>query len=151
MIGRRLIEKKPYLRGAQMSSHVKSKAQAIHARLGHSVIDSDGHWREFEPIAMDYLKDVAGAKVVEKWTSRLRGLGEGSFAQMTKQEKIDKRAGQPPWWALPIKNTLDMATSFIPRLMHNRLEDMGLDFAILYPTGSQLFAPYLGDDELRQA
>jgi hypothetical protein len=23
---------------------------------------------------------------------------------MTKQEKIEKRAGQPPWWALPIKN-----------------------------------------------
>jgi len=134
-----------------MSSNSKSQSKAIRARLGHPVIDSDGHWREFEPIAMDYLKEVAGAKVVEKWTSRLRGLGEGAFAQMTKQEKLDKRAGQPPWWALPIKNTLDMATSFIPRLMHDRLEDMGLDFAILYPTGSQLFAPYLGDDELRQA
>jgi len=134
-----------------MSSNGESKSKAIHARLGHAVIDSDGHWREFEPIAMDYLKDTAGPKVVEKWTSRLRGLGEGSFAQMSKQEKIDKRAGQPPWWALPIKNTLDMATSFIPRLMHERLEDMGLDFAVLYPTGSQLFAPYLGDDELRRA
>ena len=134
-----------------MSSHGKSKSKAIHARLGHPVIDSDGHWREFEPIAMDYLKEVAGPKIVERWTSRLRGLGEGAFAQMTQQEKLDKRAGQPPWWALPIKNTLDLATSFIPSLMHERLEDMGLDFAVLYPTGSQLFAPYLGDDELRQA
>ena len=49
-----------------MSSHNKSKSKAIHARLGHSVIDSDGHWREFEPIAMDYLKDVASAQIVEK-------------------------------------------------------------------------------------
>ena len=98
-----------------MSGNGTSKSQAIRARLGHPVIDSDGHWREFEPIAMDYLKDTAGPKVVEKWTSRLRGLGEGAFAQMSKQEKLDKRAGQPPWWALPIKNTLDMATSFIPR------------------------------------
>ncbi len=56
-----------------MSANSKSKSKAIHARLGHPVIDSDGHWREFEPIAMDYLKDVAGPKVVEKWTSRLRG------------------------------------------------------------------------------
>jgi len=135
----------------RMSANSKSKSKAIHARLGHPVIDSDGHWREFEPIAMDYLREVAGPQIVEKWTSRLRGLGEGAFAQMSKQEKLDKRAGQPPWWALPIKNTLDMATSFIPRLMHDRLEDMGLDFAVLYPTGSQLFAPYLGDDELRQA
>ena len=35
--------------------------------------------------------------------------------------------------------------------MHDRLEDMGLDFAILYPSASQLFAPYVGDEELRQA
>src|SRR5919197_4652784 len=143
--------KKPYPRGVPMSANGQSQSKAIRARLGHPVIDSDGHWREFEPIAMDYLRDTAGPKIVEKWTSRLRGLGEGAFAQMSKQEKLDKRAGQPPWWARPIKNTLDMATSFIPRLMHDRLADMGLDFAVLYPTGSQLFAPYLGDDELRQA
>lgn len=70
-----------------------SKSQAIRARLGHPVIDSDGHWREFEPIAMDYLRDSAGPKVVEKWTSRFRGLGQGSFEQIRKQERIDTRAG----------------------------------------------------------
>jgi hypothetical protein len=44
-----------------------------------------------------------------------------------------------------------MATSFIPRLMYERLEEMGLDFAVLYPTSVQLFAPYIRDDELRQS
>jgi hypothetical protein len=73
-----------------MSSIGKSKSKAIHDRLGHPVIDSDGHWREFEPIALDYLKETAGAKVVEKWTSRLRALGEGEFSKMTKAEKIDR-------------------------------------------------------------
>ena len=134
-----------------MSSIGKSKSKDIHARLGHPVIDSDGHWREFEPIALDYLEEAAGASVVEKWTSRLRALGEGDFARMTKLERLDKRAGQPPWWALAVNNTLDMATSFIPRLMHDRLEEMGLDFAVLYPTHCQLFAPYVGDEELRKA
>ena len=126
-------------------------SKAIRARLSHPVIDSDGHWREFEPIAMDYLRSVAGPKVVEKWGSRLRALGEGSFAKLSRQEKFDKRAGQPPWWALASPNTLDTATSFLPRLMYDRLEEMGLDFAILYPSSSQLFAPYLGDEELRRA
>src|SRR6266436_9136492 len=129
----------------------KSRSRAIHDRLSHPVIDSDGHWREFEPIAMEYLRETAGPQVVEKWTSRLRALGEGDFVRMTREERLDKRAGQPPWWALPVKNTLDMATSFIPRLMHQRLEEMGLDFAVLYPTHAQLFAPYVGDAELRQA
>lgn len=134
-----------------MSSNGKSKSRQIHDRLGHQVIDSDGHWREFEPIALDYLKATAGAKAVERWTSRLRALGEGDFAKMTRQERLDRRASQPAWWGLPVKNTIDLATSFIPRLMHQRLEDMGIDFAILYPTHCQLFAPYIGDEELRRA
>src|SRR5690242_7540951 len=118
-----------------------SKSSEIHARLAHPVIDSDGHWREFEPIAMDYLKEAAGGKLVERWNSRLRALGEGDFVKMTTQERLDRRAGQPPWWALPVKNTLDLATSFIPGLMYQRLNEMGLDFAVLYPTHCQLFAP----------
>jgi hypothetical protein len=134
-----------------MSSNGKSKSTEIHTRLNHPVIDSDGHWREFEPIAMDYLKSAAGPKVVERWNSRLRALGEGDFVRMSRQERLDRRAGQPPWWALPVKNTLDMATSFIPGLLHDRLPEIGLDFAVLYPTHCQLFAPYVGDEELRQS
>jgi predicted TIM-barrel fold metal-dependent hydrolase len=134
-----------------MSAHGNSKSKQIHARLSHPVIDSDGHWREFEPIALDYLKEAGGPQIVERWTSRLRALGEGDFVKMTRQERVERRAGQPPWWALPVKNTLDLATSFIPRLMHDRLEEMGLDFAVLYPTHCQLFAPYVGDEELRKA
>ena len=134
-----------------MSSNGKTQSQQIHDRLGHPVIDSDGHWREFEPIALDYLKETAGPKAVERWTSRLRALGEGDFARMTQEQRLERRASQPAWWGMPVKNTLDMATSFIPRLMHSRLESMGLDFAVLYPTHCQLFAPYIGDEELRKA
>ncbi|HLW71472.1 MAG TPA: amidohydrolase family protein [Candidatus Binataceae bacterium] len=129
----------------------KSKSQMIHARLGHPVIDSDGHWREFEPIALDYLKETAGAKAVERWSSRVRFLSEADFTKLTVAQRLDRRASQPAWWGMPVKNTLDVATSFLPRLMHERLEQMGLDFAILYPTHCQLFAPYIGDEELRRA
>src|SRR5271168_4587839 len=102
----------------------KSKSQTIHDRLGHPVIDSDGHWREFEPIALDYLKETAGTKAVERWTSRLRFLSEADFTKLTVAQKLDRRASQPAWWGMPVKNTLDVATSFIPRLMHDRLEQM---------------------------
>lgn len=134
-----------------MPSSGKSRSKAIHDRLSHPVIDSDGHWREFEPIALEYLRDAAGATAVERWKSRLRALGEGDFMKMTRRERLDRRASQPAWWGMPVKNTLDVATSFIPRLMHDRLEEMGLDFAVLYPTHCQLFAPYIGDEELRRA
>jgi hypothetical protein len=101
-------------RVAGCSSNGKSKSQQIHDRLGHQVIDSDGHWREFEPIALDYLKAAAGTKAVERWTSRLRALGEGDFARMTREQRLERRASQPAWWGMPVKNTLDVATSFIP-------------------------------------
>jgi predicted TIM-barrel fold metal-dependent hydrolase len=134
-----------------MSSNGKTKSQQIHDHLGYPVIDSDGHWREFEPIAMDYLRDTAGARTVERWNSRVRALGEGDFAKMSREQRLDRRASQPAWWGMPVKNTLDVATSFLPRMMHERLPAMGLDFAILYPTHCQLFAPYVGDEELRRA
>lgn len=128
----------------------KSSRQ-IHANLGHKVIDSDGHWREYQPHVMDYLKKLAGPRVAEKWEKTVSLFGQGSYARMSEQDKLDIRHGRPPWWTMPVKNTLDVATSLVPRLLYERLPEMGLDFCVLYPSGPQLVAPYLGDDELRQA
>ena len=125
-----------------------SSSKKIRARLSHPVIDSDGHWREFDPIALDYLREDAGQELVDKWNTRVRVLGEDGTSS---KEKLDRRTGQAPWWALATPNTLDTATSFIPKLLYDRLDDMGIDFAILYPSSLQLFAPYLGDSELRLA
>ncbi len=44
-----------------------SKPATTRARLNHPVIDSDGHTVEFEPAVMDYLKQVGGAKIVERY------------------------------------------------------------------------------------
>ena len=134
-----------------MSAHVHATSREIRAQLSHPVIDSDGHWREFEPFALDYLRAAAGPALVERWTSRVRALGQSAFSRLSVAERTDQRIGQPPWWALASTNELDMATSLIPRLMYERLGDMGLDFAVLYPSSLQLFAPYVSDDELRQA
>src|SRR5258706_16446066 len=133
-----------------MSSGGKSKSSEIHKRLSHPIIDSDGHWREFEPIAMDYLKKVGGPQRAEKWNKKFRMFGEGSYATMSRQEKADQRHGQMPWWSMPVKNSIDVATSLVPKMLHDRLPEMGMDFTVLYPSNMQLFAPYLSDDELRQ-
>ena len=36
---------------------------------------------------------------------------------------------RPPWWTLPAANTLDRATAHLPRLLYERLDDFGIDFA----------------------
>ena len=56
---------------------------------------------------------------------------------------------RPPWWTLPAANTLDRATAHLPKLLHERLDDFGIDFAVLYPSRA-LTTTAIKDDELRQ-
>ena len=46
------------LEDTAMSTNQGSESEALRARLSHPVIDSDGHWVEFGPDLMDYLKEV---------------------------------------------------------------------------------------------
>src|SRR5262249_11294814 len=37
-------------------------------------------------------------------------------------------------WGLPSENTLDRASAMLPRLLHQRLDELGIDVAVCYPT-----------------
>jgi predicted TIM-barrel fold metal-dependent hydrolase len=125
-----------------------SNSALIRARLNHPIIDSDGHSAEFEPALFDYLKDVGGSRAVQ----RLLALPDSPFSfrwyKLTPEERRDYRQLRPHFWVHPTANTLDRATSSLPRLLHERLDEMGLDFTIVYPSIG-LFLVHLGDDELR--
>jgi predicted TIM-barrel fold metal-dependent hydrolase len=122
--------------------------RAIHAKLSHPVIDSDGHWVEYSPVLQDYLREVGGTKAVEGFTSRDEVVGR--ILSMSLDQRREERRAQQSWWAFPTKNTRDRATSMIPRLLHDRMDELGLDFSVLYPTsGLGLYA--IPNDEVRQA
>src|SRR5215468_1607372 len=53
---------------------------------------------------------------------------------MSVTERRRRRIGQEAFWFLPTKNTLDRATAMMPRLLYERLDDLGLDFSVIYPT-----------------
>ena len=38
------------------------------------------------------------------------------------------------FWSSPSENVLDRATAMLPRLMYERLDDLGIDFSVVYPT-----------------
>ena len=122
-----------------------SKSAQTRARLNHPVIDSDGHTVEFQPALQDYVRKVAGAGLAGRY--RLDGAG---WYRMTQEQREAERPWRPPWWALPTKNTLDRATATFPKLLHERLDQTGIDFAVLYPTVG-LAAPHIREDELRRA
>ena len=50
----------------------------------------------------------------------------------------------------PDRNTLDRATAMMPRMLYDRLDEFGADFAIVYPTAG-LRLPRIKDDETRRA
>ncbi|HEY2104213.1 MAG TPA: amidohydrolase family protein [Candidatus Binataceae bacterium] len=126
-----------------------TKSARVRARVNHPIIDSDGHWIEYEPVALEYLERVGGAKLVARYKAVSAPFG--ALARMPLEARKDKRISQFPWWGVPTRNTLDRATAMMPRLMHQRLTDMGMDFAVIYSTGGSLFAPFLRDEEVRKS
>ncbi len=125
-----------------------SRSARVRASLDHPIVDSDGHLLEFEPALLDSLARVAGPELVKRYE---QAAGDGLLQWgLGDRERRDRRSARAPWWATPAQNTLDRATALLPKLFVSRMQELGLDFSVLYPsTGLVLIG--LPDDELRRA
>ena len=122
----------------------------IRAKLNHPVIDADGHMLEYMPVYQDFLKQVAGPDVVKRYFERAQTSPNAMWYALTPEQRRNHRVGRPPYWPVPTSQTLDHATSMLPRLLKERLDEFGFDFCIAYPTlGFFLFDE--PDEELRRA
>ena len=122
----------------------------IRAKLDHPVVDADGHMLEFTPIFLDHLRVVGGPEMVERFVSRSNENPEAMWYALPPEGRRDYRLARPPWWAVAARNTQDRATSMLPHLLKERLDEFGFDFFIAYPTLG-FFLIDEPDDELRQA
>lgn len=132
-----------------MSNQSQTKSAKIRAQLKHPVIDADGHTIEFMPAVRERLKGLAGEDLANKLFSHPTGFPHGWY-RVDAEERLASRRVRPPWWGIPSENTLDRATAMLPKLMHERLEETGADFSIVYPTIG-LMALGVPVDEPRQA
>src|SRR5437867_13181606 len=57
-----------------------------------------------------------------------------SALRMSVPERRHRRVGMEAFWSSPSENVLDRATAMLPRLMYERLDDLGIDFCVVYPT-----------------
>jgi predicted TIM-barrel fold metal-dependent hydrolase len=134
-----------------MASIKKSKSAAIRAHLSHPVIDSDGHHVEYGPRVRDYVKQLAGTQMADRVGPALEGtIASSRWYRETPEQRREFWTKRSPFWGLPTKNTLDLATSLFPKLMYERLDEMGLDFCVLYPSLG-LVAGHFEDAEVRTA
>jgi predicted TIM-barrel fold metal-dependent hydrolase len=117
-----------------MSANGKSKAESIRASLNHPVIDADGHWVEFSPVVAESLRRIGGDKAADGFRA-IGGLID-RILSFSDDERRARRSAQQAWWSFPTAKAIDGATALLPRLLYERMDELGLDFAVLYPTGA---------------
>jgi len=110
----------------------QTEARKLHGSLSHPIIDADGHWVEYLPHMRAEFRRIGGDTAVEALDFASRRIP--ASLGMSVAERSRRRIGQEAFWFLPTKNTLDRATAMLPRLMYERLDDLGLDFTVIYPT-----------------
>ncbi len=123
----------------------------MRARLDHPVVDADGHITELTPVLLEYVKQIGGSDMVGRYLESppINGLYHAQFTSTTLDERRDSWTHMHSWWGQPTKNTIDRATASIPGLLNERLEELGIDFVLLYPSEG-LSAPRIPDAEVRQ-
>jgi predicted TIM-barrel fold metal-dependent hydrolase len=115
-----------------MPTNGHTEARQLRSRLSHPIIDADGHWIEYGPVMKEEFRRIGGAAAAEAY--ELASARIPSSLKLSLTERRRKRVGQEAFWSSPSENVLDRATAMLPRLMYERLDDLGIDFSVVYPT-----------------
>jgi len=93
------------------------------------------------------LRETLGPRLFDAFLEQGSAL-QSSYGGGSTAQRVRTRAPQGAWWAAPARNTLDRTTAQTPRLLYDRLDELGLDFVVLYPTLAFGTAG-VDDDEMR--
>ena len=110
----------------------QTEARKLHGSRSAPIIDADGHWVESLPHRRAEFRRIGGDTAVEALDFASRRIP--TSLGMSVAERSRRRIGQEAFWFLPTRNTLDRATDMMPRLMYERLVDLGLVFTVIYPS-----------------
>jgi len=122
-------------------------AAAIKAELDHPVIDADGHCLEYLPVLRELIVEEGGQEVGAMFDAF---VAQTEAKQVPRAERRERRFDRTAWWGFPSENTLDRATSTLPSLFYERLDEFGIDFAVVYGTYA-LFPDRIVADDFRVA
>jgi predicted TIM-barrel fold metal-dependent hydrolase len=131
-----------------MTISSRTRASQLRSRLSHPIVDADGHWLEYGPVMGEEFRRIGGEAAAEAWA--VASARVPAALGMSLAERRRRRIGQEAFWSSPCENALDRATAMLPRLMYERLDDLGIDFAVVYPTAGLGFHR-MQDTRLRRA
>ena len=83
-----------------------SRSQEIRSKVGHPIIDSDGHTLELSPVLSDYVYEQGGADARDLFEEMMKGSTETGSAgktwfTMTPEERKENWHPATPWWFAP--------------------------------------------------
>ncbi|MDH4075442.1 MAG: amidohydrolase [Acidimicrobiia bacterium] len=124
-------------------------AAEVRAGLDHPIVDGDGHWVEYQPVVMEAMRRIGGDIAAEGFTRFGQMIGDN--VALTTAQRRARNLGHEAFWAVPTANTLDRATAMMPALLNDRLDELGIDFTVLYPTQGLGIVNIRFDDDMRRA
>src|ERR1700704_3691679 len=131
-----------------MSAHGDYQPEETRKKISHPVIDGDGHWIEYTPVFAEKMRKVVGDKGADGFIASQRRIPDS--LSLTIEERKKRGAGMEGYWGRQSTNTRDRATAMMPRMLYDRLDELGIDFGIVYPTAG-LGIARIEDDETRRA
>ncbi len=139
-----------------MTTTSLTSAATVRETVGHPIIDADGHFVEIGPLLDDELvaslEEFGGAALRDRFL-RGRVAPTDTASNLADRGDPSVRAqwrAMPSWWGWPTEDVRDRATSHLPALLYERLDELGIDFTILYPSMSLAFFEET-DEELSSA
>jgi len=132
-----------------MTKEHSSTAREIRESLGHPVIDADGRFVEYAPALAHFLGEEGIGDPTDLFADASCGTGTLGIEHLAPSERDRGQAVRGPWWAIPAENARDIATALMPDLLYERLDELGFDFAVMYPSAGLVF-PHVRDEKGRR-
>jgi predicted TIM-barrel fold metal-dependent hydrolase len=127
---------------------IKRAPAEIRKSLKHPVIDGDGHWVEYTPVFAEKIRKAVGNLGADGYLQSQRRIPDA--LSMTPKQRAERHVAMEGFWGRQSTNTLDRATAMMPRILYDRLDELGIDFGVVYPTAG-LGIPRIADDATRRA
>ena len=120
-----------------MTSHGENSLTGadIRARLDHPVVDADGHMIECTFAVLDFVRQVGGMEIANRYEDQLKSDPTGPGRRAV-------------WVGNSGPGSIDRATAMLPKLYRARLDEAGIDYGVVYGTLA-LSVLRVDDDELR--
>src|SRR5437764_12674738 len=131
-----------------MSARHEYHPEETRKKISHPIIDGDGHWIEYTPVFAEKMRKAVGDKGADGFLAQQRFIPD--TLRLTIDERKRRGIGMQGYWGRQSTNTRDRATAMMPKMLYDRLDELGIDFGIIYPTAG-LGIPRIADDETRRA